>query len=212
VRLFSIVLTGVLVFFSIGAVAQPGSEKFSLSKDLTYIGFDVSYLLLFRATGRFNDFDGVFIIDHVHPEGSRADIIIKTTSVSTGDKLRDSDIRGPALFDAEKYPEMVFHSDKVQIGSDNKGFITGALTLRGVTRPVTMKIIRVPGVSAPENTREKSFSDGFLVTGEIKRSDFGMNNYIRPIGDIVTLYVCYKLEKCDSLYTQNRKTTYQYNN
>lgn len=206
-----IFFAGVFVLFSAKAFAQQTIETFSLDQDNTYIGFEVSYFVIFRVAGQFRDFEGLFVIDRDNPDNSKVDIIIKTASVDTGSPKKNSDIRGPALFNAEKYPEMIFHSKKISYNDDNAGVITGDLTLRGVQKPVVLDILKVPGEKAQEASSGHSFADGFMVTGKIKRSDFGMNDFTIPIGDAVTLLVCYNLEKCDASRARLQKTPPQYN-
>lgn len=106
---------------------------------------------------------------------------------------------------------MIYHSDKIEIGQDNKGLIMGYLTLLGVTRPVTMDLIRIPGIKTQEIGNDNDFSDGFMATGKIKRSDFGMNESSGAIGNVITLFVCYKLEECNNTYMQPKETEPQYN-
>ena len=137
-----------------GANAAGAAEKFALDKDRTYVGFEVSYLILVRVSGRFDDFKGSFIIDREHPENSRADIVIQTASVNTGIEARDADIRGPGLFNAAVHPTMIFHSRKIEMEPDNTGRITGDLTLLGITKPVTLTLVKEPG-------DDKDFADGF---------------------------------------------------
>lgn len=211
VSISGIVLTLAFVAFATSAAAQSAQEKFSLDKKHTYVGFEVSYFLLMRIQGQFHDFEGTFVIDRERPENNRADIVIKTTSIDAGSESRNSEIRGPSLFDADKYPEMVFHSDTIELKPDNTGIITGDLTLRGITKRVTLSLTRIPDVRTREAGDDKSFSDGFVVTGEIKRSDFNMNDYTEPIGDVVTLFVCYKLDKCNSTLTQQEEPEPRYN-
>jgi polyisoprenoid-binding protein YceI len=187
-----------------GASAAGAYEKFSLDKDHTYVGFNVSYLVLAHVSGQFDDFKGSFVIDRDHPENSRANIVIQTASIDTGVKARDADIRGPGLFNAEQFPTMTFHSNKIEMGTDNTGRMTGDLTLLGITKPVTLDLVKMPG----EN---KSLTNGYKVTGQIKRSDFGMNAFIRPIGNIVTLLVCYNMEGCDSPEAQRGEGKTLYN-
>lgn len=208
-KLFGAIFTVVFVVIATGAMAAP--EKFSLDRENTYVGFDVSYLVLARVSGRFDDFQGSFVINREHPEKSRADIIIKTGSVNTGIKTRDEDIRGPGLFNAHRHPTMVFHSNNIELGPDDTGVMTGDLTLLGITRPVTMDIVRVPDPAFQGEGREESFSGGFRVTGKIRRSDFGMNAYIKPIGNIVTLHVCYGMIKCGGEGTNQKKIKPKYN-
>lgn len=187
-RRFGAVLIAALMIIS-GVQTARAAEEFSLDKDRTTIGFNVSYLLLARVSGRFDDFKGSFIIDREHPEKSRADIIIQTASVNTGFKTWDADIRGPGLFNVALHPTMVFHSDKIELRADNTGQITGDLTLLGITKPVALDLVKGAGA-------DKGFANGFKVTGEIKRSDFGMNAFIQPIGNVVTLLVCYNIADC----------------
>ncbi len=207
---------GILAFslavISCGTFASAAAEKFNLNKDHTYVGFDVSYLVVARVAGQFDDFKGSFVIDKDHPERSRADIIIKTGSVNTGIQSRDDDIRSPGLFNTAHFPTMIFHSRKIAMEPDNTGHIFGDLTLLGVTRPVTMDIARVPGVKHKESHKEKVFSEGLIITGKIRRSDFGMNAYVRPIGNTVTLYVCYNTEQCNKQGTLQKEIKPKYNN
>jgi len=175
------------------------AETFILNHDHTTIGFNVSYLLVSRVRGQFDDFKGSFIIDHEHPENNRADIIIKTASVDTGLDWRDEEIRGPNLFNADHYPIMVFHSDIIEVKPDNTGHIKGDLTLLGITKPVTLALIK--GVK----------EDSFKVTGQIKRSDFGMGTFFKPIGNVVTLLICYNMADCggnDEGDYERKKTRY----
>lgn len=177
------------------------AETFILDHDHTTIGFNVSYLLVSHVSGQFDDFKGSFIIDRENHENSRADIIIQTASVDTGIKARDADIRGPGLFNAALYPTMVFHSSAMLVGPDNTGQITGDLTLLGITKPVRLDFVKVPG-------KDESLTNGYKVIGQIKRSDFGMNAFVRPIGNVVTLLVCYNVEICTTDNKQRDKPRY----
>lgn len=199
-RRFAALLITMLMMTS-GAYASGPAEKFSLDKDHTTVGFNVSYLLLVRISGRFDDFKGSFVIDRENHENSRADIVIQTASVDTGIKARDADIRGPGLFNAALYPTMVFHSSAMLVGPDNTGQITGDLTLLGITKSVRLDFAEVPG-------KDKSLTNGYKVIGQIKRSDFGMNAFIRPIGNVVTLLVCYNVEICTTDNEQRDKPRY----
>lgn len=210
-KIISIILTVTFVLFSSGTAVWAASEKFTLNTSNTYVGFEVSYLLLMQVTGHFNDFQGTLIVDRERPENSHAILVVKTTSVDAGNESRNRDIRGPALFNTDQYPEMIFHSDKIEIGQDNKGLITGYLTLLGVTRPVTMDLIRIPDMRRQNSVNNDGFSDGFMATGKIKRSHFGMNKSSGAIGNVVTLFFCYKLEECNDASMQPKETEPQYN-
>jgi polyisoprenoid-binding protein YceI len=185
---FCAILIAFLLIAS-GAHASDGAEKFSLNKEHTTVGFSVRYLLLARVSGQFNDFKGAFVIDPAHPDNNRADIIIQTASVNTGIKTRDANIRGAGLFNADLYPTMVFHSNAIEMRDSNTGQIKGDLTLLGITKPVKLDLVKTQGANP-------NLSNGYKVTGKIKRSDFGMNAYIQPISNTVTLLVCYNMQTC----------------
>lgn len=198
VKIFSVILTMTFVIFSISTTALAAQEKFSLDENNSYVGFEVSYFFLMEVTGHFNDFEGIIIIDRKHPENSYTNLVVKTTSIDAGSKSRNKDIRGPALFNVDKYPEMIFHGDKIEIGPGNTALIRGNLTLLGVTRPLTLDLITgVPDVKSHETGNDNAFSDGFKITGKFKRSDFGMNGSSGPLGNVVDLFLCYKLEECN---------------
>lgn len=201
-KCFSTIWTTLLIL-AVGANNASAAEKFSLNKDYTSIRFTVNYLLVLKVNGQFNDFMGSFVIDREHPEKSRADIIIQTASVETGIDLRDSEIRGPLLFNADRYPTMVFRSRKIEITSDNTGQITGDLTLLGITKPVTLNLVQSLG-------KDKNFVYGFKLTGQIKRSEFGMNAFM-TIGNVVTLLVCYNVTDCAIEEAQQINAKSRYN-
>lgn len=210
-KIIVIILTASLILFLAGTAAWAASVNYSINKKNTYVGFEVSYMFLMRVTGHFNDFEGTLIIDRERPKNSHADLVVKTASVDAGSESRNKDIRGPALFNTDQYPEMIFRSNKIEIGQDNKGLITGYLTLLGVSRPVTFDLIRIPDAKTKGTEDDNSFSDGFIATGKIRRSNFGMNYSSAPIGNVVTLFICYKLEECSSSLTQQKETKPQYN-
>ena len=202
-RFFRIILAAVLVMMAASASAQPVPGKYSLDKDLTHVGFHVGYFLVLRVTGRFDDFGGAFVIDRAHPENNRANIVIQTASVDTGVESRNRHIRGPGFFNATQYPDMTFTSDNIELGPDNMGEIRGSLTLRGVTKPVTLHLVRIPAANGARSG--SGFADGFVVTGKIDRSDFGMTDDVAPVGNIVTLFLCYKAETCGGMDNTRRK-------
>ena len=179
------------------------AERFALDEEQTFIGFSVSYMFVKRVRGQFNDFRGFFEIDDQQPENNRAEIIIDTASVDTGFPARDAQIRGADLFNVEHYPTMAFHSDKIEMGADNRGQIIGDLTLLGISKSVKFDLVKEKG-------EDEGLINGFKVSGKIKRSDFGMNAFMKPIGNKVTLLFCYNVAECndDNIYQEKSKVGY----
>ncbi|MCL4677319.1 MAG: YceI family protein [Alphaproteobacteria bacterium] len=192
----------VLLLVICGSAASYASKKLSLDQGDTSVGIEVGYLVISRVRGRFEDFHGSMIIDSEYPERSHVAISINTNSVSTGDKGRDSVIRGPMLFHADRFPAMLFESDLVKMSGDGGGHIDGQLSLRDVTKPVTLNFLKVQGA-------DRLLGDGFKVTGAIKRSDFDMNRYAGIIGNTVTLLICFNTHTC--LYEDKELEAERYN-
>lgn len=194
----------IAAFMTLGVAHEClAAEKFILDNADTIIRFNVNYLILTSISGHFNDFTGSFVIDRDNPKNSSVDIVIQTDSVDTGFAARDSEISGPGLFNSAFYPEMHFHSHIFEIGSeDNTGHIIGDLSLHGVTKPMILDLYQVAG---------KRNTVGFVVTGQIKRSDFGISGFMIPVGNIVTLLVCYNVQDCKPPYTKSEMYKPQYN-
>lgn len=106
---------------------------------------------------------------------------------------------------------MIFHSKRIVLKKDNTGIITGDLTLLGITKPVTLNLVKIMDARSQKQGKHSGFAGGFKVTGQIRRSDFGMNAYIQPIANTVTLYVCYDMIKCGGEDTNQEKIRPHYN-
>lgn len=164
------------------------SGNYALDPSHASIVWSISHAGLSHYTARFNDISGTLDYNSIAPEKSRVDIRIDPASVSTGQPEFDKTIGyGKRYFNAEKFPEIRFISDSITRTGDNTGLITGALTFRGQTRPVTLDTVF--------NGAGKSFGNpgqtlGFSATGTLKRSDFGLT-YLSNfgIGDDITLRI-----------------------
>ena len=154
----------------------------------TSIVWSLKHAGLSNYTARFDTAQGALSFDPDSPENSRVDIRIDPASVNTGDSEFDDEIANKgSYFNAEKYNEIRFTSTSIKITGENTGEITGALTFRGQTHPLTL--------SATFNGAGKSFGHkgktlGFSARGRLKRSDFGLKHLLNfGIGDEVTLTI-----------------------
>ena len=154
----------------------------------TSVVWSISHVGLSQYTARFDDILGVLSFDPDNPAASRVDIRIDPASVSTGDPEFDGTIAtGGKYFDAGSFPEIRFVSTQITKLSANSGTITGDLSFRGITKPLTLDTVF--------NGAGKSFGHsgktlGFSAKGKLKRSDFGLS-YLSNfgIGDDVTLVI-----------------------
>ena len=101
--------------------------------------FRVKYMMIVNVKGRFDELEGV--VDLKDPiEDSTIDVTFKTASISTNDAKRDGHLRSPDFFDVETHPVMAFRGSRIERTSDTAGEVHGDLTIRGVSRPVSLDI------------------------------------------------------------------------
>jgi len=135
------------------------------------LGFTVTHLGINEVSGNFTDFD--VTINSTKPDFSDATVALtaKVASIDTRVEARNNHLKSADFFDVAKYPTLDFKSTSLKkIATDNYT-LTGNLTLRGITKPVTMNLQYKGSV---ENPMTKKQTAGFQVTGVIKRSDFNI--------------------------------------
>ena len=142
----------------------------------TEIGFVARHAMVTKVRGNFEEFEGSAVVDQANPAASVVKAVIKTASVNTGNADRDGHVRGDDFFSVEQFPEMTFESTSFDIQGDS-GTVTGDLTLKGITKPVTLDV-EIFGVEEDPfgNTRV-----GFEASTKINRKDFGVD-FQAPLG------------------------------
>jgi polyisoprenoid-binding protein YceI len=159
VKQFALILVAALVLCG---TAQ-ANETFKIDPSRSTIAFGVRHMLG-TAKGKFSKFKGTIIVDRDHPEQSSVTVTIDAASIDTGIAKRDEHLR-EELFNVAKYPEITFKSRRVKQTGANTGEITGDLTMRGATRPITLN---VQLLSNAEGSRWR------VTTAPLKRSQFGV--------------------------------------
>ena len=134
------------------------------------IEFTAKHMMVTNVRGRFLNFSGDAHLDEEHPEQSRVDVTIDLASLTTGAEARDQHLRSADFFDVAQYPTATFHSTKVERRGEDHLKVTGDLTIRGITKPVTLDV-----------TVEGKFKDmqgndryGFSATTSFSRKEFGL--------------------------------------
>lgn len=152
---------------------------------LSHMGFSTYY-------GEFTGASGSLTIDPKNPRADAISVSVPTASVSTSNATLNEELKGDKWFDAAKFDTISFRSTRVIPTSDKTADVVGELTIHGVTRPVTLKAsFNAAGV----NPLDKGYTVGFEVSGDIKRSDFGVSTYVPLIGDDVHLIISAAFEK-----------------
>jgi polyisoprenoid-binding protein YceI len=152
----------------------------------TQVMFGVLHVGFTNYYGVFSKASGELKLNPKTLENSQLDVTVPISSVATTSTVLDEELRGEQWLDAQKYPTMTFHSTKITRTGPSTADVAGDLTLHGVTRPVVLK---AQLVGAGVNPLDKSYNAGFQISGEIKRSDFGVKTYVPLISDEVHLMI-----------------------
>lgn len=156
----------------------------------THVGFQVGHLGLTHTPGIFRKVEGQVTFDDKKIEASSVAITIDAASIDTVHTQRDADLRSAPWFDVEKNPKLTFVSTSVRRIDDKNYVISGNLTIRGKTLPVDFNTVLTNRVVNPFL---KVPVVGFVGNARIKRSDFGMTQYLAVIADEVELKIALEL-------------------
>ena len=178
----AILVIGLLVVFSLPAFA---AETYKLDPAHTSIVFRVKHLGIAYVYGRFNGPTGSFVFDESSPSKSTIEVQADTKNVDTAVEKRDTHLKSPDFFNAEKYPLVSFKSKSVKKLDDATYEVSGELTLLGKTRPITVKANATGAGKDPWG----NFRRGFETSFSIKRSEYGMDFMMGGVSDEVNLTV-----------------------
>lgn len=133
--------------------------------------FKVRHMMIANVSGTFDSVTGTVDYDPAKPDSGKIDATIDVNSLHTGDPQRDAHVKTPDLFDAEKFSTITFRSKKITPSGGKNFKATGDLTLRGVTREVSLD---VEGLSDEVTDPWKLQRRGVAASVRISRNDFGI--------------------------------------
>jgi polyisoprenoid-binding protein YceI len=162
----------VLALAALTALTAVPATAAEYDIDLSHsaVGFQIKHLAISKVNGSFGDFSGTFTYDPANPGATKAEAVIQVASIDTGNEKRDSHLKNPDFFDAEKFPTMTFKSTSVTMKDAENGEIAGDLTMHGVTKPVVLKL-EVNGTATDPWGNERV---GASLTGSLTRADWGL--------------------------------------
>ncbi|MBV2143514.1 YceI family protein [Falsochrobactrum sp. TDYN1] len=134
------------------------------------INFTAPHLGFSYIVGRFNTFEGQFIIDEANPANSSIEVKVNTKSIDTNMAARDNHLRAGDFLNADKFPEATFKSTSITVNGDKEATVAGDFTIRGVTFPVKIDAEMVGSGTDPWGKERM----GFQGETSIKLSDFGV--------------------------------------
>jgi len=171
----------LIAVFSASAFAAP--ETFVIDGTHTKPRFSYSHFGYSTQLSRFDKATGTIVLDKEAKTGS-VDVTIDMTSVDTGYDLFNGHIQGADFFDTEKYPTATFKSTKVNFVGDKPSTVEGNLTIKGVTKPVTLTLSSFQQMQHPMLKKDAIGANASTI---VKRSDFNAGKYAPYVGDDVTI-------------------------
>jgi len=169
-----------------GTPAEVKAGTYAVEPTHAKVVYAISHLGFSTYYGTFPKLSGTLVLDPADPSRSKVDITIDVAAVDSNDDKLDAHLRAADFFETDKYPTATFRSTKVERTGDKTARITGDLTLKGVTKPVTLD---ATFNQAGPNPLSKVYTIGFDATGTVKRSDWGITTYVPAVGDAVELRI-----------------------
>ena len=170
----------------VAGVAVAAPVRYDLDPNHTRIDFSWTHFGFSHPMGRFDRFDGDFRFDPADPTKSSVTVTIPVSSIDTGVAKLDAHLQTADFFDVANYPTATFKSTRVERAGEHGLKVTGDLTLHGVTKPVVLDVVINKIGPHPMAGRAAA---GFDATATIKRSDFGISNYVPNVSDEIRLSI-----------------------
>ena len=147
----------------------PVAGVYTIDPMHTTVEFIGRHLMITKVRGRFPAVSGTITIDD-EPEKSHVEVELEVASIDTGIPDRDGHLRSADFFNADKYPTISFKSTKVEAGKSGTWDVTGDLTVREITRPITLEVDFDGANASPFGDERIAFS----AATEVDREDWGL--------------------------------------
>ena len=184
-----LVTLAIAATLSTAAFAAP--ETYTIEGTHTFPRFEYSHFGYSTQLSRFDKTTGTITLDKAAKTGA-VDVTIDATSVNTGYPLFNQHIQGEDFFDTATYPTITYKSTKVNFDGDKPASIEGNLTVKGVTKPVTLTVTSFHCMPHPMLKKDAC---GANATATIKRSEFNAGKYAPYVGDEVKLTIAVEAYK-----------------
>ena len=162
------------------SVASAASYKFDPTH--TQVRFNWIHTAGVTLSGFFTKYDGKIDLNFADPVKSSVDVTLDVSGLWTGVPKFDEHLKNADFFDVTKFPTITFKSTKAVKTSATTGKLTGNLTIKGVTKPITFDVVAT-------SKFEKVQRLGFMATAKVKRSDLGLGLYAPAVPEEVTIVI-----------------------
>jgi len=147
------------------------TTKWVLDSTHSELGFKIKHLMITNVSGSFNNFQGEVETEGEDFSTAQINVTVDMASISTNNEQRDEHLRNSDFFEVENHPELTFKSTRIEKVDSDTFTLNGELTLKGITKPVKLNV-EYNGVTKDPWGGERA---GFVITGKINRSDWGVN-------------------------------------
>lgn len=185
----------IALLFSLVVIPSAFAQTtWTIDKSHSKVGFNVVHMAVSEVEGKFNEFDGTIISKSDDFNGAEISFVAKTTSIDTDNDRRDTHLKSPDFFEAEKFPEITFKGNLLK--KEGKYKLVGDFTMKGVTKKVEFDVTYGGSIAT-----ERGAKAGFKLSGSLNRQDYGLswNNKLAggelAVSDNVELIVKIELNK-----------------
>jgi len=168
------------------------SGNYEVDPTHAYLNFQYTHLGLSKPTLSFDDFDINLTLDNADPSKSTIDVSIDAGSIEAGSDIWKHHLIGDNFFAVANNPTITFTSTSIEAAGDNAYTVTGDLTIKGTTKPVSLDVIINGAMNHPMSGKPVI---GMSATGQLLRSDFGLGKFAPNISDEVELMITSELNK-----------------
>ncbi len=164
------------------AAATTGLTTWNIDPAHSSAEFGIKHMMISTVKGRFGALSGTLQFDGSDITGGSVEATIDVSSVSTNEPNRDGHLRSPDFFHVEQHPHITFKSSKVEHVEGDDYRITGDLTIRDVTKPVTLDVTHEGQITDPYGNRRV----GFAAETTLNRGDYGLTfNQVLETGGVM---------------------------
>ena len=147
------------------------NTKWVIDPTHSEIGFKIKHLMITNVSGKFQEFEAEVQTENEDFATAQIRASIKTASLNTNNLQRDEHLRNSDFFEVEKHPDILFTSTKIEKIDNDNFLLHGNLTLKGITKPVDLKVEYSGATKDPWGNQKT----GFIITGSINRNEFGLS-------------------------------------
>lgn len=178
-------ISAALAILAAATASFAAPDTYTIDSTHTFPTFSYTHMGLSTQISKFTKTSGTVVLDAAAKTGA-VDVTIDMTSVETGVPVFNGHIQGDGFLDTAKFPTATFKSTKVVFEGDKPSAIEGHLTIKGVTKPVTLKVTNFVAKDHPMLKKAALGADATVV---IKRTEFNAGKYVPAVGDDVTITI-----------------------